>query len=261
MTAECLACSKGVTEQEYCQSYPYTAGCATTTNPTCALCSTCGGDYTEDGGRSTYFQSGTTQFASYDKECRGNMQVRTGDNSVVYSPHLCCARREGSLLEVDATSEVAEAQGSLLEVDATSEVAGAQATGSGSDGSCRICSYCGGDYPVRSGVLTSIGNGAPSHSQNFEAYGGQCSGGASSAQAPPGGDFCCAPSKSNTNEGVCSVCQGSCGGEFTEDGGTLSFVAGKDMKFEGRGYSCGGSIASRVGYDQSSYPHICCKQV
>lgn len=252
MTAECLSCEQHMTEEEYCSKHPQTAGCPEPLPAhMCELCETCGGAFPEDGGRSTYFRDeAKTEWMSYGEECSGQMRSRTGDDSVIYSPKLCCAGLSGSLLEVKEARRVQTKESRVgVHEFAASNV-------SASNGWCRVCDGCGGQYPSMGGSLTYMDNPQDDHSQNYISYGMGCSDYSSTKGAPPAGKFCCR----GETESVCAVCQGSCGGKYTEHGGILPYVSGKSMKFEGHGPGCSGGMTHRVGNDKSSHPNICCKQ-
>jgi len=256
MTAQCLACSNDMTEQEYCNQNPSAAGCPP--QDPCTLCETCGGSWPVSGGRITYFRDeSSTNFSAYSEHCGGQNRDRTGDSTVVFAPQLCCKESSGSLLEVEAQAEKAANEAALLEMSVEDR---SVLNASSAPGWCRLCDYCGGAYKMKGGSISYLPKGSSwdTNSQNYVRYVDGCSSSSATKGAPPPADLCCRDLKA---EPMCRVCQGSCGGQFPSDQGTMSYAAGKQMQFSGYDTECAGSDAERVGGpDRNSLPKLCCQR-
>jgi hypothetical protein len=269
-TADCLACSTGVTTEVYCNANQgkNIPGCPSPTpSPTpapspqsiCALCESCGGNYPLSGGRVTYFRDQQTEFSSYGEECSGQERSRQPDGSVIFSPQICCSPAFStypSLLQTEQKKATVEVQERVLsEQESRSNASGV------SQGFCLLCDQCGGGFDYEGGSITELSsppNSADSNSQNYESHGGYCSSYVSTKGAPPAAKVCCQKSPS-LDTGACKVCQGSCGGAYPSDGGALSYTTnGLSVKFTGLGSGCHSDMYSRVSHGASDAPRLCC---
>jgi len=200
----------------------------------CAICSSCGGSFPQTAGRATYFQTVSTEWHGFGEECSGGLRSRTGDSSVIYSAEICCK---------------------------------SESQQSGAAGACAICDSCdGSDYSFEAGAISWADTQA--FVQNYEGYEGKCSKYYGSkdvepSENQPSGKLCCKPPSEHRAFGKCALCAGSCGGQFTYDGGYLPYAVRADgefevVKFTGYATSCQNSFQEWQANSLSFLPKICC---